>query len=276
MLVGALFTPAMAQEQSESQEKASLHEAEQSPGGTEDDWPWRFNVNIYAWAPKAPARIKANGKTVASEPETLGNILSSLEMAAMFELGLHKGPIGIFVSPVYYEGDYDANSKGSLGQKRKGSLSEDVWLIKYGMSYDFGPWHFVNKFNSPSVVFQPYVGGLYFHDDIDLYIKADAIDQRDDFRTTIEFNSPLVGMNTLFDLTKDWSLCLGFNFGGWDVQNLRSTHEFISTVAYHFTMFDVPSNVFAGYRYLHLDYKKSSVALHVDVKGPMIGIGWEF
>ena len=34
--------------------------------------------------------------------------------------------------------------------------------------------------------------------------------------------------------------------------------------------------VFAGYRYLHIDYEAPPVALKVDVKGPFIGIGWEF
>ena len=38
----------------------------------------------------------------------------------------------------------------------------------------------------------------------------------------------------------------------------------------------VSSKVSAGYRYLHIDYEDQPVELKVDVKGPFIGVGWEF
>ena len=197
-------------------------------------------------------------------------------MAAMFEVGVYKGPIGVFVSPVYYKGEDDEKFKGLLGQRRKATLDEEVWIIKYGVSYDLGPWHLGKNSDSPAVILQPYVGGLYLHDDIKLKVSRGALDIGLDFKTTIKINTPIIGLNTLWDLTDRWILGLGGNYGGWHVDDMRKTYEFIGLVGYRFKMWDVSSKVFAGYRYLHIDYHKRGVDLQVNVKGPLLGIGWEF
>jgi hypothetical protein len=273
MLIGVLSTHSVAQEQSKSEKSTSPKETVSSKDDKEG---WRFKVNIYSWLPKAPANIKVDGHSVLRAPESLDNILDSLEMMAMFELELHKGPLGIFASPIYYRGKYTEHFNGALGERRKFTLKERLWLIKYGVSYDFEPLQILKNCRFPSVVFQPYVGGLYFHDKIQEKISPGVLDIGLDFKTTIEFNAPIVGMNTLWDLTRRFSLRIGANFGGWSVDRLKSTHEFIGDVSYNFKMFDVSSKLFAGYRYLHLDYKKSEIELHIDVKGPFFGIGWEF
>ena len=41
-------------------------------------------------------------------------------------------------------------------------------------------------------------------------------------------------------------------------------------------MGDVSSQAFAGYRYLHIDYEDEPLEIDVDVKGPLLGIGWNF
>jgi hypothetical protein len=47
-------------------------------------------------------------------------------------------------------------------------------------------------------------------------------------------------------------------------------------VGYHFKIGDVSSQLFAGYRYLHLNYEDDPLKVEVDVKGPLVGIGVEF
>ena len=64
--------------------------------------------------------------------------------------------------------------------------------------------------------------------------------------------------------------------GGFHVDNVDNTYQFIGVVGYRFKMWDVSSKVFAGYRYLHIDYEKRNVDLQLDIKGPLLGIGWEF
>jgi hypothetical protein len=273
MLIGVLSTHSVAQEQSKTEKATSLKETDSSKSDKEG---WRFNVNIYGWMPEAPARIEIDDDTVASLPEDFSTILDSLEMAAMFELELHKGPIGVFASPMYFRGEDDEHFTGVPGERRKVTLKENLWLIKYGVSYDFKPLHVLKNCRFPTVVFQPYVGALFFHDEITMKVSPGVLDNGLDYDKLIQFNTPLVGLNTLWDLTRSLSLRLGGNFGGWSVDKVTSTHEFIGTVSYNFKLYDISTKVFAGYRYLHIDYNKSALKIHVDVKGPLFGMGWEF
>ena len=208
-------------------------------------------------------------------PEKFDNIFDDLQITAMFEVEVHKGPIGVFASPVYYKGEDDEKFTGLVGERRKATLDETVWLIKYGASYDLGPWHLGKNSDSPAVVVQPYVGGLYLTDDIKLKVNPGALDIGLDFKTTVRFNTPIVGLNTLWDLTERWTLRLGGNWGGFHVDNVNTTYEFVGTVGCRFKMWGVSSKAFAGYRYLHVHYQKE-VEIKVNVQGPLIGIGWEF
>jgi len=242
LLVGTPATSSAAEEPTNTQEESSLSASDSPTDTKEERWPWRFIVNVYGWLPKAPVDIKIDGNDIENFPESFDNIFDSLQFASMSEVEVHKG---------------------------------DVWLIKYGASYDLGPWHLGETSDSPAVVLQPYVGGLYFHDDIEMKVSPGLFDIGLDYKTTLTFNTPIVGLNTLWDLTKRWTLRLGGNYGGFHQDNVKKTYEFVGTVGYRFKMWDVSSKVFAGYRYLHLDYDRE-VELQVDIKGPLFGIGWEF
>jgi hypothetical protein len=275
LLVGTPATSSAAEEPTNTQEESSLSASDSPTDTKEERWPWRFIVNVYGWLPKAPVDIKIDGNDIENFPESFDNIFDSLQFASMSEVEVHKGPFGVFASPIYYSGDDDEKFTGLAGERRKATLDEDVWLIKYGASYDLGPWHLGETSDSPAVVLQPYVGGLYFHDDIEMKVSPGLFDIGLDYKTTLTFNTPIVGLNTLWDLTKRWTLRLGGNYGGFHQDNVKKTYEFVGTVGYRFKMWDVSSKVFAGYRYLHLDYDRE-VELQVDIKGPLFGIGWEF
>jgi hypothetical protein len=272
ILVGALVTPSAAEEPTDTKQRSSP-----SADAKEGRWPWRFNVNLYGWLPRAPVTIKVDDSEVANLPEDFDKILDSLDMAAMFEVEIHKGPIGVFASPIYYKGKDDEKFKGLLGERRKFSVEEKVWVIRYGVSYDLGPWPLGKTSDTPAVVLQPYVGGLYLHDDIELKVDPGPLDRGLDIDTTLKFNTPIIGLNTLWDLTQRWNLRLGGNYGGWDVDDVEDTWDLYGTIAYRFKMWDVSSQVFGGYRWLHLDYKKKGIEIDdLDVYGPLFGIGWEF
>jgi hypothetical protein len=236
--------------------------------------PWRFIVNVYGWLPSAPVDIKTE-EGDESAPESFDNIFDSLQLAAMAEAEIHKGPIGVFVSPIFYKGEDDEHFTGLLGASRKATLQETVWLIKYGVSYDLGLFRLGESSDPPTVTLQPYAGGLYLHDKIRLDLSPGAIGPGVKVRETIEFNTPIIGVNTLWDLTDRWSLRIGGNIGGWHVDDVNQTYEIIGTAAYHFKLWDKSAKVFAGYRYLHLDYEKE-VELEVTIKGPLFGFGFEF
>jgi hypothetical protein len=122
------------------------------------DAPWRFSAKIYGWLPEAPADIFIDQDEVASLPESTDNILDDLKMTAMFELDAHKGPLGFFVSPVYYKGKATEHFTGLVGEKRKLTLKETVWAIDYGVGYEIGQWHLGKAADSPTVTVEPFVG----------------------------------------------------------------------------------------------------------------------
>ena len=61
-----------------------------------------------------------------------------------------------------------------------------------------------------------------------------------------------------------------------DIDGLRCAWQGIGLLDYHFKMGDVSSQAYAGCRYLHLDYEDSPLEIDVDIKGPLLGIGWNF
>ena len=239
--------------------------------------PWRFHVNLYGWMPDAPATISVNGKDVIDVPEDLDTILDSLEAAAMFEIEVHKGRFSVFTHNVYYKGDYDQHYTGPVtGLGRKFELEEEVWAIKYGVGYELGTWNLGKSNDSPTLTLIPWVGGFYFHDDWS--VKIDPVEGfgGDKVTGTFEYNTPMVGLSSRWKLSDRWMMNLSYSYGGWDVDNVEETYDFVGAVGYGFKMGDVSSKVYAGYRYLYIDWQDDPEELHLTAKGPFVGIGWEF
>ena len=268
------------------------------------DQPWRFGVDVYGWLPDAPVSIET-GITKTKIPERFGEILKSLNFMAMVRADVHKGPIGVFADAIYYDGDI-TESQGFPFQKRDITLDEKVWIVDYGVSYALGPWNLWESAHSPAVTLEPFAGARYLHDKITIDVDpgitvlqrsgkpdrplfdpkiiglVEAIDPGSTttvtrlLDTSIEFNTPIVGLRTRWDLTKRWTLNLRGDIGGWGLDGVNSTYQLAGTIAYNFKMWNVSSRVYAGYRYLYLDYEKDPVELYLIVRGPQVGIGFEF
>ena len=240
--------------------------------------PWRFHVNLYGWLPDALATINVKGREVVDVPENLDTVLDSMDMTAMFELEIHKGPLVAFANTIYYDGDYSNPFTGPIsGQQRRFKLEEEVWLIKYGIGYRLGSWNLGKNTDSPILALYPWVGGLYFHDDYK--VKVDPVGGLLDgveVDSTFEFNTPMVGLTPRLNFLERWYLNLSYSYGGWGVDNVDETYDFIGNVGYRFKMAGISSKVFAGYRYLYIDHEQQETELEVTIKGPFFGIGWEF
>jgi opacity protein-like surface antigen len=283
ILVASSLAQSAEQETAESQVESTLsvHEGSadtpvQSALSSPKPWLWRFHINIYGWLPQAPADIDV-GRLDIGLPENLSTIIDDLKLGAMLEFEVHKGPIGIFFSPIFYKGDESDHFKGKLGERRKFGLKETVFLIDYGISYDFGPWPLSKKPNSyKNVIFQPYAGFRFLHDNIKINVSPGEIDPGLSVRKKLKFNTPIIGVNTIWNLSRRWFLRVGGDVGGWKVDHVQSTYQAVGTVAYRFKTWDVSSKVFAGYRYMYIDYDKKNEALKVSIKGPLIGVGVEF
>jgi len=238
--------------------------------------PWKFRANVYGWLPDAPATISVDGKDVVDVPEDLGTILDDAEALAMVDFQAHKGRLWLFANIIYYKGDETDNFTGPVfGEPRKFKLEEEVTFIKYGVGYDFGPWDAGNN-NLSTLTLTPWVGSVFFHDNWS--VKVSPKDEPGGGRVsgTFEFNTPMVGLVSRSRLAQDWSLVLDYGYGGWGVDDVDEIYDAYGGINYDFKMGDVPTSAYFGYRYLHLEWKDSPEELRLTIKGPFVGIGWEF
>ncbi len=125
--VGPLAASSLAQETTPKFEWSSLSAIETGP--------WRFSGNVYLWIADAPLDVQIGGLAV-SIPEDFETILQAMNMAAMFEAEVHKGPLGVFASPIYYKGKIVERFPGLLGVARTLTIKETAWLVQYGVLYE--------------------------------------------------------------------------------------------------------------------------------------------
>jgi hypothetical protein len=96
------------------------------------------------------------------------------------------------------------------------------------------------------------------------------------FTPEISFIAPVVGLRTLWDLTDRLNLRIAGDYGGFDVDDLKQTYNAVGLVGWRFKpKQDLSINVFAGYRYLYVDYEKVA-ELEVSIQGPVVGLAFEF
>ena len=234
------------------------------------DGPWRYSAVIYGWLPHAPMDLYMDQEELGNVPESLSNILSSLQMTAMLEFEAHKGRLGFFVSPVYYKGKYKEKFSGKLGQTHELTLKETVWLVDYGVGLDIVTWK--------GVTVTPYFAARYFHDDLSIKVPPGELDEEVDYATTIKFNTPIAGVKAAMNIGEDWSLAVQGDWGVWNDSLVNKTFQYTGVGSYHFTMKKLTARILFGYRYLHLDIENdvTTVRIDVTVKVPFIGLGIDF
>jgi hypothetical protein len=242
------------------------------------DSPWTFDAYIDGWLPKAPADIRIDGNDILL-PENLNKILDSLKLAAMLRFNAHKGPLGFFVNPLFYIGTYDKIRIRLPFEEVDGKLDENVWWIDYGISYEIGRWDFGKDGKSRVVTLEPFAGFLFFHDNITITTEPGII-HPDGTAThkTVSTNSPIIGLKSSIQLNDNWDLRLLGDYGGFNVNKMNETYQMAGYFHYGFKMRKLNATAYFGYRFLHVDLKNKgeSVEVSVDVKGPLLGIGFTF
>ena len=160
-------------------------------------------------------------------------------------------------------------------QTHKVTIDETATLIDFGLTYEVGRWPLWNHSDwilpSPAVAVEPFVGARTLIDPIKV-----KIDPGRTFKSDIDFIAPVIGLHTFWDLTDRLNLRIEGDYGGFDVDHLKKTYNALGVVGWRFKpRQDLHVNVFAGYRYLHIDYKKVA-EITVDIKGPLVGVAFEF
>ena len=86
----------------------------------------------------------------------------------------------------------------------------------------------------------------------------------------------MIGLDSHLQFNERWYGDLLLGYGGWGVDDAETVWDAILNVGYQFKMRSVDSRAYFGYRYLYIDYVHGKTEIEVDVRGPYIGIGWQF
>lgn len=243
------------------------------------DSSWDFELFIDGWLPKAPVTIRS-GDIEVEAPENLNRILDSLKLIMEVRTTAHKGPLGFFLNPIAYKGTFKeginithlptGEADGAL------KLKEAVWLVDYGISYEIGRWDIGKGENSRIVTLEPYAGGRFLHDVIELKVGSELIGKGFTERVTISTNSPIVGIKSSIQLNKNWDFLLQGDIGGFGVNKMNTTYLMSSYFSYKFNWWKFYSRLSVGYRFIHADVVGEKASISVKVQGPLIGLSFIF
>ena len=101
----------------------------------------------------------------------------------MLHAEAHKGPFGVFVSPIYYNGEYDDDIRDVFGNKLELTVKESAWVLDYGASFEFGPWPLAQGAEAPTMTLEPFVGGRFFNDHINIDLDSPILGDIEVFGT---------------------------------------------------------------------------------------------
>jgi hypothetical protein len=240
--------------------------------------PWRFGLDIIGWLPRVPIEVVDEG-IKEKDTMTLHDLLRWMRFYLPLELAVRKGPFGVFASPIVYLAKTTKHipihvSLPELTGEEDITVRENVLIMEFGLSYQLGRWDLWDHpdwiIPSPAITVEPFVGGLTLVDKFKIKIRPGPT-----VRPDITFVTPIIGLNTFWDLTERWNLKISGYYGGFGVYHVRETGNVIGKIGYRFKIGSVPSNVYVGYRYLHLEHDEE-LDIHADVRGPLVGIGFEF
>lgn len=148
-----------------------------------------------------------------------------------------------------------------------------MWLIDYAASYEIGKWKLGDVGEPWQLALQPYVGATYFHDPIKIRLCPGLLDRGLKINKTIEFNTPMAGMETHRTFNDSWTMWIGGHYAGFDVDGVDEMYQAVGMMAYYFKIKETSSQLLFGYKFIHLEYEDDPLKIHVDIKGPRGGGG---
>jgi hypothetical protein len=197
----------------------------------------------------------------------------------MMRFKARKGPLGLFVNPIYYNGSWENEFKKFPLTGRGYKLNERVFLVDYGASYEIGRWEIGKNGISREITLEPYAGGRWFYDNLTVRVDPGLITDGFKKYINISITAPIVGLQSRANLSKSWDVLFVGDYGGFHVGNFDKTYQLATYFEYNFNWGKNKKNsarAFLGYRYLYLEGANDTTFVKVAVKGPIVGIGFLF
>lgn len=102
----------------------AMAERIETPGISESSWDYEWYIDL--WFPEAPATIISDGLEI-DLPESTRNIYRAMNFSSMMRFKARKGPLGLFLNPIYYNGTWEDEFKKPPLSGKEYKLNERVF-----------------------------------------------------------------------------------------------------------------------------------------------------
>lgn len=229
---------------------------------------WQFDIAPYLWAANMNGRVGA-GPVTAHMTESFSDILSQLNIGGMLWLGVHKGPVGIFLNSIYIVLSDDAKvGPVQVDQKTKSGL------FTAGISYIILQKQFARADGSVNQLqLEPYVGDRYTLNNVRINVLNLTINSNH------HWQDPIIGLRMTYDWPR-WVLQLALDAGGTNAKTQYS-YNWAALVGYKPASPNMKHVAFyLGYRNLYQVYTTGSGKNYFNWNmrelGPVVGVNFNF
>jgi len=245
-----------------------------SQGARAQDDRWSVLVAPYAWALSLDGEATIRGRS-ADVDVGFGDVLDDLDLAAMGEVRVHYGPLGVFLNGVY--GKLSAARSAEIGPlEAEADATVETTFLEFGVSYRLDPVP-LGADGGASVILEPYVGGRYT--DLEVDLETTVLRTRD-IEGSLDWTDPIVGLRTEWEFSDRWAAVLSGDIGGLGAGSDLAWNV-IGVAGYRFGLREErDAAAFVGYRALGQDYDEGSgsdrTEWDVTAHGPVLGFAFRF
>ncbi|MFO1060044.1 MAG: hypothetical protein U1E53_24135 [Dongiaceae bacterium] len=230
-----------------------------------------FHVDLtsYLWATSFNGNI---GAGPVSAPVSAGfiDILDNSDSLVGIEgrLGVRKGRFGAYVDGLWNRVGFDTVN-GPFGSRIAPTMT--LTYVEGALFYrliDLPPDRSPDKqdFWGFGVAADAYAGARYT--DLGLELDFKRINQTESWNKS--WVDPIVGARVDLAITDNWRFLLDNNVGGFGAGS-KFSYSGMALVGYQFTVWGMPSTVWAGYKGLYQNYQDGDFKWDMWVHGPIVG-----
>ena len=223
----------------------------------------RFKIIPYVWAASLNGTVTSEGST-SNLHVGFDEILDDLNVGFIAYVEAEYKKVWVFVDTVFLDvGDSLSSSQVDL------DLTFKQTILDAGVGYTLNTWPLGQ--GTSNISLGVYGGARYNYMDLELDAGTTG-----SIKETVDWADPLVGLRVKVNFGNDWLAEITSDFGGFGV-NSKFTTKLQGIVGYRFTDWFI---LWAGYRYLYIDYENGSgnnkFTYDMDFYGPLLAFGFYF
>jgi hypothetical protein len=220
---------------------------------------WKSFVGVYGWIPGIYGDVRVKGINYDIDKFWTDNVVDTTFVGSIHYEGF-KGPWGIMLEGMYYSMEFE-DYKNNAQYPGNYKLNFTHTYLEAAVPYRF-MWN--------PVVADAFVGLRYNYLDRELDVWQYGINNHG----SLTFTDLILGGRVLFPISKQWSVSLRGDVGGFGIGNATdlSVNGLLSV---NWQINDLFS-AHLGYKVLYMRYDNNDDKWDTTEHGPFIGVGFSF